>query len=39
MNESNKKHVTFKSINDVSELTNKVYNTKIIEKLDKINKN
>ena len=35
---SNKKQVTFKSINDVSELTNKVYNTKIIEKLDKINK-
>jgi len=35
---SNKKQVTFKSINDVSELTSKVYNTKFIEKLDKINK-
>ena len=35
---SNKKQVTFKSINDVSELTNKIYNTKVIEKLDKINK-
>ena len=34
---STKKHVTFKSINDVSELTNKIYNTKVIEKLDKIN--
>lgn len=32
------KQVTFKSINDVSELTNKIYNTKVIEKLDKINK-
>ena len=35
---SNKKQVTFKSIKDVSELTSKVYNTKFIEKLDKINK-
>ena len=35
---STNKHVTFKSINDVSELTNKIYNTKVIEKLDKINK-
>ena len=34
---SNKKQVTFKSINDVSELTNKIYNTSY-EKLDKINK-
>lgn len=36
---SNKKHVTFKSTTDYEELNNKnVYNIKVIEKLNKINK-